>query len=68
MSVYAPRRGPAWWERIVDRFRGPRDWSVVRDEGERVVYVRTYMVLRSDTILAARLRGREAVAYARRNR
>lgn len=71
MTVYAPRRGPAWWERLVDWLYGPREWSVVRD-GFSVITTEVYACLTSrtvlsDTLLAVGLREREARAYARRH-
>lgn len=68
--LYAPSRGPAWWERLVDRLYGPREWSVIRDDGyvPDVYAVITSRVVRSDTHLAVGLRRREAIAYAVRHR
>ncbi len=53
----------------MDRFKGPRDWSVVRAQtwimSYEVYAVPSAKVLASEDVLATGLRNREARAYAK---
>lgn len=68
-SPAPPKRGPEWWERIVDTVRGPRSWTVRRINV--LTGYHTWAQHQSHpsygaTTLLRDLREREARAYARR--